>query len=593
MDPTKRLVRCLFWLMSFAVVATSELEAAEILPDFVMYRDPDLPEPVVIKQLDATLLPLWRQVLVRPESDYQRLAAEAIAEAAEDGYPDLEPAIDELLRGLSADETRPSARFAAARALIALDVRSSADTLFAVSQQHDFHLRLLVEPTLAAWKFEAILPVWQERIRDPLTNRRELKLALDGVAAMQDATVLESLLDIVHSADRPSDIRFAAAVAAGAVANNGLEPAAERLLGLQQVQSLHQLCAVSLLSRHTSETAQSLLTQLAQSEEPTVVERALGCLLAIDPQLVIPLAEGAMQNVDPKVRRRGADGYVALPTSDRIASLSHLLNDLHPDVRTSIRDDMVILARQSEFDEVVRATAFEVLAGDNWRGQEQAAILLGALDHEPAADRLLELLSSPRSEVMIAAAWSLKVLAIPETLPAVFEHAQFQTVERRAGRATDGLDQQVAHLFEMMAQMNHAPVDAMLREYVPKSRVNGYFSRGAAIWGLGLLHAGAPDEGLAAQLVERMNDTADPFNPEMDIVFIMSAVSLGRMQVESQLSALRGRLEATHPHDPVSYAIRWSIHEITGEEFPELDPVIRGRAGWFLEPLAGEDSQAP
>ena len=221
-------------------------------------------------------------------------------------------------------------------------------------------------------------------------------------------------------------------------------------------------------------------------------------------------------------------------------------------------------------------------------GQEQAALLLGALDHEPAAGRLLELLHSPREEVMVTAAWSLRMLAIPETLPDMLEHAQFQSVERLAGRSTTGLDSQVAHLFEAFVLMDYAPSEPLLREYVPKVSLNGYYSRGAAIWGLGMFHAGTPDEGLAAQFVERMNDTMDIFNPEADIAWKMSALSLGRMHAESQLPALRKRLSETDDYDPVAYAIRWSLHEMTGEEFPELAPILRGESGWFLEPAAGE-----
>lgn len=584
-----------FWILvaltSLAATA-SNLAADGIQTEFEMYHDPDLPQPVVVLRLDERLLPLWRQVLVRPEADHQRLAAEAIAYAADQGFPDLEPAIDDLHAVLTSPASHPAARYAAARALIALDVRSSSDAMFEMSQQHGSQLRLLVEPAFAAWGYEAILPVWRERVRDSNTNRSELLLAFDGLRQLQDADALDAMLAIVRSASRPPGVRLAAAQTCGAASIGGLEPEVTFLLALESPQVLHRLCAVALLQRHGSEEARIQLATLGQDLEPTVAEQALGYLYAIDPELVIPLAAEAMQNEDPKVRRRGADAYVALATPDRAIALCQLLDDVHPEIRGSIRDDLLLLAERPELDDAIRDNALDVLSRESWRGQEQAALLLGALDHKPSASRLIELLKSTRPEVMIASAWSLRMLAVPETLPEILAHARHQSTERLAGRGTEGLDEQVAHLFEAMTLMDYAPCEELLREYVPKVFANGYYSRGAAIWGLGHFHKGTPDEELAAQLVERMNDIAS-MPPDLDIVFRMSALSLGRMQAESQLPALRERLGSSQGLDPVSCAIRWSLHEITGEEFIDPGPQVQGRSGWFLESLIVDPNTDP
>ena len=34
-----------------------------------------------------------------------------------------------------------------------------------------------------------------------------------------------------------------------------------------------------------------------------------------------------------------------------------------------------------------------------------------------------------------------------------------------------------------------------------------------------------------------------------------------------------------------SLAIRWAIHQLTGELLPDAEPVITSQSGWFLEPL--------
>lgn len=572
-------------LMTGALAVQGLLFAGAIEPEFAMYHDPELASPTIELKLDDAFLGLWKQALTRREADYQRMAANAIAEAAQLGFPGMEGASSELLQVLKADGTHPAARFAAARALVILDVRSAAPALFAAAQEHGLQLRLLIEPALARWEFEPVRAVWRARVRDSRTNRRELILALEGLAHAQDDEALPSLLPLVHSGDQPADVRLAAARAAGAAADSGLEADAARLREQVSASVLHRLCAVSLLRRHTSDRSCEQLAALARDADPTVAEQALGRLFAIDPALVAPLADDAMQNPDPKVRRRGADAYVALPTPERIPVLSRLLDDPHPDVRRSIRDDLFRIAQVPELSDAVRSAAMDILSGDSWRGQEQASLLLGALDHEPAATRLLQLLHAERMEVEIASAWALRKLAVPATLPDILAHAQQRSTARRTGQGSAGLDKQVAHLFEAMAVMKYAPAEPLLREYIPKIRINGYYSRGAAIWALGQLHTEAPAEDLALQLVERMNDTKDPYNQELDIVWKMSATALGQMRAQSQLPALQQRLQETDKHDPVAYALRWSIHRITGEEFPEPGPVTRSRGGWFLEPL--------
>lgn len=80
-----------------------------------------------------------------------------------------------------------------------------------------------------------------------------------------------------------------------------------------------------------------------------------------------------------------------------------------------------VLAKQEGLREAILEQAQRIIAGDDWRGLEQAARLFGALDHEPAAERLLELLKHDRTEVFVTAGWALRELAVPRTLPAMHE----------------------------------------------------------------------------------------------------------------------------------------------------------------------------
>src|SRR5262249_23228881 len=140
----------------------------------------------------------------------------------------------------------------------------------------------------------------------------------------------------------------------------------------------------------------------------------------------------------------------------------------HPAVRTSIRESLAQLAMRSELDAPVRQAAGEMLAQDRWRGQEQAALLLTVLNEKSTASRLVALLESPRPEVGIASAWGLKQLALPETLPAIFDKARRQTELPQNLEAAPDIDRQTAHLFEAMGRMRYALADSLLREYIPK-----------------------------------------------------------------------------------------------------------------------------
>ena len=83
--------------------------------------------------------------------------------------------------------------------------------------------------------------------------------------------------------------------------------------------------------------------------------------------------------------------------------------------------------------------------------------------------------------------------------------------------------------------MKYAPAEPLLVQYVPKKLYFGLYSRSAAIWSLGHLHEGMPDESLAKQFLERATD--DEMPPEfVPAVRAMAAVSIGRMKALSQVA---------------------------------------------------------
>ena len=73
--------------------------------------------------------------------------------------------------------------------------------------------------------------------------------------------------------------------------------------------------------------------------------------------------------------------------------------------------------------------------------------------------------------------------------------------------------------------------------------------------------------------------------PEFEEVRETCVVTLGRMRAATALPTLREFMGTPAGPYRVSLRMRWAVMEITGEEVPFSDLTIRGKSGWFLEPL--------
>ena len=225
-----------------------------------------------------------------------------------------------------------------------------------------------------------------------------------------------------------------------------------------------------------------------------------------------------------------------------------------------------------------------------WRGLEQATVLLTLLDHKPAAPRFVALLSNDRPEVYVAAAWGLRKLAVKETLPEVAEHVA-KTWKLFEGKwdplksRVDWIEHRLSQLNQFMGQQKYRAADAVLRQFIPK-RMDGILAeaRAAAVWSLGLIHEGEGDAGLASALEARLLDTAGP-PPEDARVRRMSAVTLGRLHAKSALPTFRKFCPTlVLGQDPIYNSCVWAINQITGEPIqpPPTSQVVR--RDWFLTP---------
>lgn len=572
-------------LLALAAASADAGLAAEITIDSPMESDPAITLPGSYKTLPPSFKALWFEALAGPDVELKLRAAETIARARDRGLDEMGDAAPHLSKVLADPTLRLPVRLAVARALIAVDSRGSAADLFEQAGRGELEMRQLVEPALAEWDFAPARAEWLRRLNDPAAPHQLKVLAVRCLGTVREPAASQRLLQLAVSADSAAGLRLEAARAVAEIELQGLDDAAGRLADDESAHgTVDRLVAASLLKRHRSEQAISLLKALALDPEPAVAAPALQWLLDADPALVVPFADRVVRSQDANVRRLGVRALVAVPSPAAISTLGPLMDDPHPEVRAEVRDSLFGLAARPELAGPVRDAGTRELNREGWRGLEQASMLLGALDHEPAADRLLALLEHPRPEVIVSAAWALRRMALMETLPAMFALAETRTRELRAGRGREGVDGQLAQIFQAFGQMAYRPADALLREYVPKTPALGLFARAGAIWALGHLHAGTPDERLVPELEARLQDVAS-IPSESGEVRRQAAAALGRMSADQALPTLRLFAEPDGAQTFVGGACNWAVTQLTGEAFPEGGIRRESEADWFLVPL--------
>jgi HEAT repeat protein len=595
-----KLIRLVTWLSPCLLVCLSPCLRAgradfDPIIDSPMYKAPDLPAPPVVLIFPEEAKAMWLRALERPEADMKCKAAEAIALARRRGVKGLETTVTPLLTALDRQDQHPAVRLAVAKALVALEAREAAPNLFRQSQAGGSDLRDVVEPALARWQYRPAGEVWLARLAEPKAPRRSLALAVEGLAAIREGQAATRLRELALSDQADGAIRLAAARALSVLRTEGLEKDAEVLAADAAPRGIpSRLAAAALLQQHQGDQTVRLLQRLSKDQEPAVAALAVGRLIEIDPKLAVPATERLLASPDAKLRALAVDVLFRLPTEKHTRLLADRLNDLHPEVRIKSRRHLLELAAQQDLRKRVIEQATRILAGDKWQGLEQATILLAQLDHKAAAARLVELLANNRAEVYITAAWGLRRLAVPDTLPGVLSHVKSQQQRLRAAAArpdasTPLIDHELSQLNQFLGQEKYQPADAALRQFIPRMERPmtipvGQESRAAAIWALGLVHEGKSEERLAAALQERLNDIGS-MPPEDTRVRRMCAITLGRLGAKDALASLRqycADFETTR--DPVNNACGWAIERLTGQAMPAPKTIRKMQRDWFLVP---------
>ncbi len=556
----------------------------DLAVDQIQELDPPARVPVDSLGFSDKLLPLWLEALDRADAEPRRLAIDTITLAARRGMEGLGEAVPKL-EGVLVDDPDPLARRAAAGALVALDASASAPRLAAASDRDGTLVAALVEPALARWDHAPRRDGWLSALDGPAGAER--LLAIEALGVVREPRAAAALERILLDRDAAPSDRLAAARALGTIRDDGLVAVATPLAGAagSGPASLPRLLAVALLARQSGDAATALLGTLARDPEPAVATGALARLDALDAPKALDVARDSLAVPDAGQRLLAARLAIRPGDADAVDRLAPLLGDRNPSLRRFVAGTFADLAADPALRERVLARATDALGGDQWRALEQAALLVGHLDHEPAADRLLALLDSPRDEVGVAAAWALRKLEVEATLAPLLERAtdlrgKLAVDEPLPDRARLGLQAQQIH--QLFGILRYRPADALLRQYVPKAPIDAN-ARSAAFWALGLLHENEPDCDLAPAFAERLADVAS-VPPEWMQVRWMSAVGIGRMKAASQLDTLRQFAARDTMFNQSGIASYWAIERITGEPMPPEPVSVRRVGGWFLEP---------
>lgn len=566
---------------------------AEGLPS-TMYNDPVLTVPKVITVFShghPDQVPLWQEALSQPDTEMKCRSAQAIAASHRKGMPGLKIVVPNLLREFERDAQPPMVTLAVAEALIALDAKEAGTKFVERLSTASTDLRDLVEPALANWKEPKALPIWQERLKQS-PDRRSATNAIRGLLQLGDASSIPRLREWAMANDVPISIRLEAARAVAVLRPNGFEADAKLLASDVTARGMsNRLVAVSLLRQHSGPDTIALLQTLAKDAEPGVAVVALLRLNELDTAVMVPLIDATLANRDAAVRLQGVVALDRNLTLENIRKLADRLNDVHMDVRTQARIALEVAFTKNEWKQAVRSDATRILALNDWRGLEQASRLMAKIDHKPATTRLIAILKHPRPEAFVTAAWSLQMLAVPETYAPCFDHFESQyailqlTYSKMNGKTIQAYDEQLSFLAQLLGKGRYRPADKMFQSLIPPNPPNLIEIRAGAVWALGLIHEGTKTPGFEGLLIGRVNAVM-PADVEPDNLRYAAAISLGRLKTDAAIPTLRRFCPVTKPSSHIVYnACGWSITQITGEKMLPGEIEQKNILSQFLYPL--------
>lgn len=546
------------------------------LIDSPMSIDPLLPVAKTYNTFDDRLAGLWFQALNQTDSRTRFEAAAAIASAASQGMTGLDMMTSRLASMVESGDEHFLTRQAAAKALVALNAKEHAKTLWQVNETGQLDMVLLTSPALAGWGYEPALEGWRQRLADESTSLALRINAARSLGLAKDKKSLEALSAIALDKKQPDVLRLAAARSLVSFATPA--QSAKGVTSTGKPGLTDKLVTVTLLQVHQGATVNRQLAVLANDVEPAVAVLAARQLLVSQPEAIDPLLDQYSKSGDVELRKVAIEAYTQKKEAASAAVLASFLNDQDPLVRVMARDKMITLAAEADLRQSVVKAMMESLSGSTVLAQQQAALGVGAIDLKEASARLLELINSQDAIVALSAAASLRKLQVAETLEPALDYVKanvsISTPYERHGVS--------AQLIQLMGIMKYEPAEATFLKLVPKNS-GPSLPRAAAIWSLGKLHEGEPVVSLIRDLTRRANDGMG-MEPEDQGVREQSAIAIGRMKDQRSLKLFE-RWMSDEQDQSLAAASRWAVGILTGNRPAEPEPAASKVTGWFIEPL--------
>ncbi len=569
--------------------------AEERIPQLISLTDtaPRIPlvEPVAV--LPDTWQMQWIAALNSPEEDLRRECAEALIQEVRRGNHSLEAFHQPLTDALNHSAIE-EVRLTLASALIALNVSGADSVLAEAARTGGLRAQMLIEPALVQWKSSVLKDDWLERLKAPLDiSPLQLVFAANGLAVLEAADAVAPLQQIVLDRNHIRfDARLAAADALGHLAQDGLVDTARVLLDDTSPEGFSsRLIAVRLLAGHHGPACEEILLQAVRDQHPLVAAAAVEQLTQLAPEKIHPLLPELLHHSEPNVRRFSAQSLMNTPSESAVSIMGNLLSDRHPDVRQWARTQLLLLFQEDDLQHAVIQTVHRILAGDDWRALQQAAQLAGTVHDRESSRRMTELLDHERSEVRVTAAWALREMAVPDTLPGV--HQWIRKVLKPVagglsgqgtGKVSPADDAALGFLFELIGRQTYSEAVPELIICVPKRFDIGPRGRSAAIWALGLLFEDQPEPRLVRELLSRAGDTSRQIR-EHAIVRATAAVSLGRIGDPESVEPLRAAMKEMTPGNRIYESAKWAVGRITGTPQAPTPPRRAVPPDPFLRPV--------
>jgi HEAT repeat protein len=584
------------WL-AMTAAAMGQVNRATPGIDWPMDEDPRLVVPDSPLVLDVRTVPLWIESLASADADERMRAAMALGKATQMKLRGPEAGVEELQAALDHRDGNVAARRAVASALVTMNVRAAAPKLLKHAQGSDVELVRIADRGLAQWDYEPARAMWIARLGDSQATLSMRVSAVRALGQVRDKAAEATLIAVAVNRAQDAGLRLEAARAAARVASAAAVTGARQLMAAAPASgeqgkpssesSLHRLLAAELLADAGGlPGAEALLGELAIDRDSAVAHAAIVALVRARSASAATVAIKLAEHRDALVREQSVVALWQAMGEPGVAVIGARLSDPIPSVRRLAVPAMVDMIAHASTGTAARATVRSALSGENAIGVEEAAMVCGqaaalGLTTEPATStKLVSLLSHASPRVRFAVTWALRRIGDETARAALLERGKALLGQP----VNPDTDRELAQIIQAWGQWKQAGSEQVIRPLVAKNAKRTIEVRSAAVWSLGLLKEGAPDNALANELWSRINDNKGD-NPESPDLQVLAVVTLGRMGHKPSAATMEKTLAKSTANTAMEVAMRWSVTRITGKAQQEPVPQSIVDRGWFLEAM--------